>query len=385
MFHKMRWCVVRFQAPGVGRVKAGPWLSMLAGLLGIAALALEGCAAPTGGGADSTSGRKAAAADAEKVLVPHPTWTCGMPGGIPKPEGGVLVFEADMDLDQILKVGHTPYGERQVLVVRGGTITGGKLAGTVLPGGLDFELTLANGTVEVEQLLVFRTSEGRLVYLRNAGVGTHPQDVRVVLDAEAPAASTAAWLNSGTYVARRVVDAAAKTLKLQVYDVAGVSTNADPARMVAVVKPANVPAQPWDYRKAEPAERPGDPIVTESVSLGASLPVGASKHGNRNIIPITGGVLTGSITGKVLAGGADYQNLTHAPTLDARYLWQTTDGDILIVRNTGPFGSLVPTFEVATGSKYAWLNSGNYLSSSPSMAAGGVGITMYKSRPMGKG
>ena len=159
-----------------------------------------------------------------------------------------------------------------------------------------------------------------------------------------------------------------------------VNASADPAHVVAITKPANLPAQPWDYRKAAPTERAGDPIVTESVSLGASLRVGASKRGTRNIIPITGGNLTGSITGKVLAGGADYQNLTSAPTIDARYLWQTTDGDIIIVRNTGPFGSLVPAFEVATGCKYSWLNSGTYLSSNPGMGAGGVAITMYKSR-----
>src|SRR5687768_18239940 len=38
-------------------------------------------------------------------------------------------------------------------------------------------------------------------------------------------------------------------------------------------------------------------------------------------LPIfTGGELTGRITGKVLPGGADYQNLTPPATIDARYL-----------------------------------------------------------------
>jgi hypothetical protein len=49
--HKMRWCVVRFQNPGVRRVQAGPWLSMIASLLGIAALTLSGC---TGAATDQT-------------------------------------------------------------------------------------------------------------------------------------------------------------------------------------------------------------------------------------------------------------------------------------------------------------------------------------------
>lgn len=326
------------------------------------------------------AGQDAADASAEKVLVPHTNWDCGMPEGIPKPEGGALVFEADMKLDQVYDLGRTPYGERQVLVVQGGALSGGKLEGTVLTGGLDFQLTLANGVVEIEQILVLKTSDGKLIYLRSPGVGPNQNDVRVVMDCEAPTTSAAAWLNTGKYVARRIVDRAAKTMKLRVFDVSAVNTKVDRAQTLAIAKPANVPPQPWDYRKAGPNERNGDPIVTESVSLGGSLQVGASKRGNRNIIPITGGTLTGGLTGKVLPGGADYQNLSRAPTIDARYLWQTTEGDIIIVRNTGPFGSLVPTFEVATNSKYSWLNSGTYLSSNPGMGGGGVSITMYKTK-----
>ena len=66
-------------------------------------------------------------------------------------------------------------------------------------------------------------------------------------------------------------------------------------------------------------------------------------------------------------------------TIDARYLWQTADGEIIIVRNGGAFGSLVPTFEVRTDSPYAWLNNGLYLSSPPGMSQGGVALTFYES------
>jgi hypothetical protein len=81
-------------------------------------------------------------------------------------------------------------------------------------------------------------------------------------------------------------------------------------------------------------------VITEMVTLAPSQSVGATKRGNRNIIPITGGEISGRITGKVLFGGADYQSRPDAPAIDARYLWQTNDGDIIIVRNTGS-GSLV--------------------------------------------
>jgi len=153
----------------------------------------------------------------------------------------------------------------------------------------------------------------------------------------------------------------------------------DAATAIRINKPAGVPAQPWDYRKAAPDEKPGGQLIIERVTLSPSQSVGPSKRGHRNIIPIPGGELTGRLTGQVLFGGADYQNLSAPATIDARYLWQTNDGDIILVRNGGTFGALVPTFEVRTDSAYAWLNTGNFLSSNPGPQAGGVGITMYDS------
>ena len=313
------------------------------------------------------------------LIVPHESWSCGLPEGIPRPEIGTLVFEAEMKLDRVADIGRTQYGRRQVAVAQGGTLTGQRLTGSIMSGALDFELTLANGVVEVEQIFVLRTSDGRYVYLRAAGTGPDAKDLRLVMDFEAPTASDVAWLNTGTYVGRRVLNADARTMTLRVYDVSGVKPSAAGAHVVRITKPAGVPAQPWDYRKAGPSETRGTQLITESVTLSPSQSVGPSKRGPRNVIPITGGELAGRLTGKVLGAGADYQNLTPPATIDARYLWQAADGEIIIVRNGGPFGSLVPTFEVRVDSPYAWLNSGMFLSSNPEGRPGGVGLTFYES------
>ena len=317
---------------------------------------------------------------APKVLIPHESWTCGMPDGIPAPETGSLVFELEMKFDKVLEVGKTPFGERKVIVGQEGTLSGPKLTGTVMAGALDFELKLSNGTIEIEQVLVLKTSDGRYVYVRNAGTGTDANDVRVVMDFEAPNAAPSAWLNSGKYVARRAVNAATKTFTMRVYDVSSVSLPAGSANVTRIGKPAGAANQPWDYRKAAATEKQGEVLITETVTLSPSQSVGASKRGNRNIIPITGGELSGRIPGKVLFGGADYQNLSGPPAIDARYLWQANNGDIIIVRNTGS-GRLIPTFEVRVDSPYAYLNKGLYMSSPPGMRPGGVGITMYESNP----
>jgi hypothetical protein len=140
-----------------------------------------------------------------------------------------------------------------------------------------------------------------------------------------------------------------------------------------------VPAQGWDYRQKAAGELQGEMLIRENVTLGPSQLVGASKRGNVNIIPITGGEFSGRINGKVLMGGADYQNLAPPATIDARYLWQAEDGEIIIVRNGGAFGSLVPTFEARVDGPYAFLNTGRFLSSNPGMGQGGVSLTFYES------
>ena len=129
---------------------------------------------------------RAQAQSAQSTLIPHATWDCGMPQGIPSPEAGRLVFEIEIPLDRVAEIGRTQYGMRRVAVGLEGSVKGPKLTGTVTSGALDFELTLANETIEIEQALVLQASDGSYIYARNAGTGPDAADVRVVMDFEAP-------------------------------------------------------------------------------------------------------------------------------------------------------------------------------------------------------
>ena len=66
-------------------------------------------------------------------------------------------------------------------------------------------------------------------------------------------------------------------------------------------------------------------------------------------------------------------------TIDAHYLWETDDGEVIVVRNGGAFGALVPTFEARADGPYAYLNEGAYLSSNPGRGEGGVALTFHES------
>lgn len=338
-----------------------------AGAMAIAVLALALLVAPL----------HAKAQAASRAMIPDAAWNCGMTAGIPAPESGTLAFEIELPLDRVASVGRTQFGERRIAVGKEGSVKGPRLNATVTPGALDYELTLTNGTIEIEQILVLRADDNSYVYVRNAGVGPDAKDVRIVVDIEASNSSKHAALNSGRFVARRDLSTATGKLTLRVYDVGAVAVNT--ANAIRITRPPGVPAQSWDERRKAAGEKQGEVLIRENVTLGGGQSVGASKRGNRNIIPITGGELSGRINGKVLMGGADYQILTPPAIIDARYLWETTDGEIILVRNAGPFGALVPTFEARFDGPYAYLNKGLYLSSNPGMGQGGVAITFYDS------
>ena len=86
--------------------------------------------------------------------------------------------------------------------------------------GLDYELTLSNGAVELEELNVLKTSDGASIYLRTCGAAPGPSNVvRIVPDFEAPNGGAYAFLNTDPLVGTRELDKSAKTLKFSVYRV----------------------------------------------------------------------------------------------------------------------------------------------------------------------
>ena len=311
-----------------------------------------------------------------QTLIPHPSWDCGMPAGIPPPSLGEVVFQATAQLGQIYDLGQTQYGHRRVIEIKGGTVTGPKVTGTLMDRGLDWELTLSNGAVELEEINILQTQDGVPILLRTCGTAPGPSgSIRTVLDFEAPSAGAYAFLNTGILIGTRELDETKKTLTLTVSRF----TATPPAATVSVVEPTGVPDQTWDCKKASGTK--GDVVYTESVGIGAgSVAVGASKRGTRNIIPITGGTTAGKITGSVLSGGADYQIIGTTFTLDARYTLHTSDGEYLVVRNCGPVGALVPVFETRTSGPYAYMNANTWLSSDPGIGAGVVNLTIYTTR-----
>lgn len=103
------------------------------------------------------------------------------------------------------------------------------------------------------------------------------------------------------------------------------------------------------------------------------IPLGETKDGKRQAIPITGGSFSGTgIKGEIIPGGADYQLVRPDGIVEIKaiYMIKTDDGAVINVENSGiidPTGEKVyfrtaPKFSAPVG-PYDWLNKHLFLSS----------------------
>ena len=107
-------------------------------------------------------------------------------------------------------------GERRIVSILGGRVSGPRLEGEVLPGGADFQLVRPDGVAEIEARYALRLADGALVYVVNRGLRhAAPDDMARLLRGEpvppervyfrtAPAFETASpahtWLQRGLFV-----------------------------------------------------------------------------------------------------------------------------------------------------------------------------------------
>jgi hypothetical protein len=136
---------------------------------------------------------------------------------------------------------------------------------------------------------------------------------------------------------------------------------------------------------------PGTELAVELyVTISPPVVVGASDHGARQFIPITGGRLTGNgIKGEVMNGGADWQlrRPDGVTEVNALYSIKTDDGAVIVVDNQGiivpgnggiGYARTNPRFHAPQG-KYEWLNKTLFVGTiTPATQGGAVIIRVFK-------
>lgn len=111
-----------------------------------------------------------------------------------------FAFELRVDLSAPLTIGPSKSGLRRLIPICGGTFEGPDLQGEVVPGGADWQLTRADGVLEIDARYTIRASDGALIHVRNRGMVVFPPAVekpyvRTVPEFEAPLDGPHAWLN----------------------------------------------------------------------------------------------------------------------------------------------------------------------------------------------
>ena len=96
-----------------------------------------------------------------------------------------FVAQVDAAVATPVLVGRGPVGERRIVPILGGRITGPRLSGEVLPGGADYQLIRDDGVAEIEARYTLRLDDGALVYVVNRGLRhAAPEDMARLLRGE---------------------------------------------------------------------------------------------------------------------------------------------------------------------------------------------------------
>jgi hypothetical protein len=82
-----------------------------------------------------------------------------------------------LQVSDMQAIGPAPNGDRRVGLVGGGTFTGARLNGTVLPGGADWIITRPDGCMTLDVRLVLQTDDGALIGLTYRGLRHGPADI----------------------------------------------------------------------------------------------------------------------------------------------------------------------------------------------------------------
>ncbi len=77
----------------------------------------------------------------------------------------------------IVSLGAVQYGERRFVPIIGGVVEGAGLSGTVLSGGVDWQLQRADGTLDIEAHYVIQASDGALIEVNSRGYRHGPAEV----------------------------------------------------------------------------------------------------------------------------------------------------------------------------------------------------------------
>ena len=87
------------------------------------------------------------------------------------------IFTIHAELEPMMNLGRTPYGERRVIGITGGTVRGPKLNGRILPGGADWQVVRSDGAADIKARYTIETVSGARILVTSDGLRHGPPAV----------------------------------------------------------------------------------------------------------------------------------------------------------------------------------------------------------------
>jgi hypothetical protein len=87
------------------------------------------------------------------------------------------IFSIHAELEAVLNLGRTPYGERRVIGITGGTVRGARLNGRILPGGADWQIVRSDGAADISARYTIETDAGARILVSSDGLRHGPAAV----------------------------------------------------------------------------------------------------------------------------------------------------------------------------------------------------------------
>ena len=87
------------------------------------------------------------------------------------------IFRIHCEVANILDLGPAPFGHRRVVNLLGGTVSGARLNGRIVPGGADWQIMAADGALDIHARYMIESDAGALIQVDSRGVRNGPPDV----------------------------------------------------------------------------------------------------------------------------------------------------------------------------------------------------------------
>ena len=154
-----------------------------------------------------------------------------MTGAFPAPPALVPLTQIRCEVGPLVSLGHAKHGERRYVPLLGGTLRGPELNGSIVEGGVDWQVNRSDGVLDIAAHYVIRADDGALIEVQSDGMRHGPPEVMARLGrGEAVAGreyffrtlmrfttGAAAWLHLNKVMALAVGERQAGLVLLDVY------------------------------------------------------------------------------------------------------------------------------------------------------------------------